>query len=42
MSVADIVEASPANVLNAHKRNAIDALVVALEGKLATIATGKQ
>ena len=41
-SVADIVEANAANVLNAHKRNAIDALVVALEGKLATIAAGKR
>lgn len=42
LAVADIVEANPGNVLNTHKRNSVDALVAALEGKLATIAAGKQ
>ena len=41
-AVADIVEANPGNVLNAHRRNSVDALVAALEAKLATIAAGKQ
>lgn len=42
LAVADIVTANPATALNAYKRNSFDALVLALEGKLATIAAGKR
>jgi putative ATP-dependent endonuclease of OLD family len=40
--VAELVEANPGNALNPHKRSSLDALVEALEGKLATIAAGKK
>jgi hypothetical protein len=41
-AVAELVEANPENVLNPHKRNSFDALVRALEQKLATITVRKQ
>jgi len=39
--VAELVQASPSVALNAHKRSSFDALVVALEAKLTTIASSK-
>jgi hypothetical protein len=40
--VAELVVASPATALNAHKRNSFDALVQALEAKLNAIAASKK
>jgi len=40
--VADLVEANTVGAINAHRKSALDALVVALEGKLVTIAAGKK
>ena len=39
--VAELVEANPATALNAHRRSSFDALVIALETKLKTIAASK-
>lgn len=39
--VAELVKADPGGALNAHKRNAFDALVQALEAKTNTIAASK-
>jgi putative ATP-dependent endonuclease of OLD family len=41
-AVADLVEVQPAAALNSHRRSSFDALVVAVEGKIATIAAGKK
>lgn len=40
-NIADLVETDPKSALNVHKRNAFDALVVALEAKLLVVAQGK-
>jgi hypothetical protein len=40
--VADLVEANPADALNAHKRNSFDALIHALEAKLNAIVISKE
>jgi len=40
--VAELVESNPANALNIHKRSCFDAMVQALETKLAMIAAGKK
>jgi len=41
-SIAELVVRNPAGTLNPHKRSSFDALVQALEAKLATIAAGKR
>jgi putative ATP-dependent endonuclease of the OLD family len=40
--VADLIEANPANALNAHKKNSFEALVNALEAKLNAIVISKK
>src|SRR5262249_48544183 len=42
LAISELVDANPSSALNGHKRNSLDALVTALEGKLLTIAAGKR